>query len=252
MKPNHLRKFATSAFLATWLTAPVLAQQGMSMPMPAQSKNADHAMNMAEHSMSGAMDSIMMRHMELSPLRPATKADSTRALAAVKELRSAIAKYRDTVAAVADGYEMFAPGMKNQKTYHFTKKGNAFEEAFRFNAAKPTSLLYEKDAAGGMKLVGAMYTMPKRASLSRLDDRIPLSIARWHKHVNWCMPGKGEQNRWLERTDGMPVFGPESPIATKAECDRVGGQFAPNVFGWMVHANVFAGDDLGTIFADHH
>jgi hypothetical protein len=32
----------------------------------------------------------------------------------------------------------------------------------------------------------------------------------------------------------------------------VGGQFEPSIFGWMVHANVFAGDDLGTIFADHH
>lgn len=252
MKHNHRRKFATNVLLAASLAAPVLAQQGMSMPMPTQSKNADQAMNMAEHSMSGAMDSMMMRHMELSPVRKPTKADSAKALAAVTELRTAIAKYRDTAAAVADGYQMFAPGMKNQKTYHFTKRGNAFEEAFRFNAAKPTSLLYEKDAAGKMKLVGAMYTMPKRASLSRLDDRIPLSIARWHKHVNWCLPGKGEQNRWLEKKGGLPVFGPESPIATKAECDKVGGQFEPNLFGWMVHANVFAGDDLGTIFADRH
>ncbi len=97
-----------------------------------------------------------------------------------------------------------------------------------------------------------MYTMPKRASLSRLDDRIPLSVARWHKHVNWCLPKKGDQNRWLERKNGMPVFGPESPIATKVECDKVGGQFEPTLFGWMVHANVFAGDDLGTVFGDHH
>lgn len=233
--------------------ARLAAQQGMSMPPTSgQTKPADQAMTMAEHSMSGPMDSIMMRHMELSPVRTATKADSTKALAAVKELRAAISKYQDTATAVADGYVMFAPGMKNQKTYHFTKKGNAFEEVFRFNAAKPTSLLYEKDAAGKMQLVGAMYTMPKRASLSRLDGRIPLSIARWHKHVNWCLPGKGEQTRWLERKSGMPVFGPESPIATKTECDKVGGQFEPSVFGWMVHANVFAGDDLGTIFGDRH
>lgn len=213
---------------------------------------ADRAMNMAEHSMSGTMDSMMMRHMELTPQRKATKGDSVKALAAVNELRAAITKYQDTTAAVADGYEMFAPGLKTQKTYHFTKKGNAFEEVFRFNPAKPTSLLYEKDANGKMKLVGAMYTLPKRASLNRLDDRIPLSIARWHKHVNWCLPGRGEQSRWMERKNGTPVFGPESPIASKAECDKVGGQFEPSIFGWMVHANVFAGDDLGTIFGDHH
>lgn len=224
------------------------AQQGM--PMPPMS--GDHAMNMAEHSMTGAMDTIMMKHMELSPVRAATRADSAKAMSAVKELRAAIAQYQDTAAAVADGYEMFAPNMKNQKTFHFTKKGNAFEEAFRFNAAKPTSLLYERDGPGKLKLIGAMYTMPKRASLSRLDDRIPLSIARWHKHVNWCMPPKGEQSKWTERQNGMPLFGPESPITTKAECDKVGGKFEPTIFGWMVHANVFAGDDLGTIFADHH
>lgn len=221
-------------------------------PAAGQAKSADQAMDMAEHSMSGGMDSIMMRHMELSPVRPATKADSTKALGVVKELRAAIAKYQDTATAVADGYEMFAPGMKNQKTYHFTKGGNALVGAFVFEPSRPTSLLYEKDAAGKMKLVGAMYTMPKRAPLDRLDDRIPLGIARWHKHVNWCVPGRGEQSRWMEKKNGMPVFGPESPIASKAECDKVGGQFESSLFGWMVHANVFAGDDLGTIFGDHH
>lgn len=250
MKHSHRRKFAITLGLTASLAAPLMAQRGMNMPTA--TAGADHAMNMAEHSMSGVMDSIMMRHMELSPERKATKADSAKALAAVKELRGAIAKYQDTATAVADGYAMFAPSMKNQKTYHFTKKGNAFEEAFRFNAAKPTSLLYEKDAAGKMKLAGAMYTMPKRASLTRLDDRIPLSIARWHRHVNWCLPPRGQQARWMEKKNGMSVFGPESPIATKAECDKVGGQFEPSIFGWMVHANVFAGDDLGTIFADHH
>jgi hypothetical protein len=70
--------------------------------------------------------------------------------------------------------------------------------------------------------------------------------------VNWCLPPKADQARWFEKKDGLPVFGPESPIATKSECDKVGGRFEPSIFGWMVHANVFAGDDLGTIFGDHH
>ena len=34
--------------------------------------------------------------------------------------------------------------------------------------------------------------------------------------MNWCIPKKGDQARWLETEDGKPVFGPESPIATKA------------------------------------
>jgi len=252
MKHWQRRKFAPLLVVASLVApaVPLAAQRGATTPPVAGS--ADHAMNMAEHSMSGATDSMMARHMELSPVRKATKADSTKAFALVKELRTAIAKYQDTATAVADGYELFAPGMKNQKTYHFTKKGNAVVEVFRFNPARPTSLLYEKDAAGKMKLVGAMYTMPKRASLGRLDDRVPLSIASWHQHVNWCIPEKRQQARWAETKNGMPVFGPQSPIATRGECDKVGGRFETNVFGWMVHANVFAGDDLGTIFGDHH
>ena len=103
-----------------------------------------------------------------------------------------------------------------------------------------------------MRLIGAMYTMPKRAGLDKLDERVPLSIAQWHKHVNWCLPKQGESARWLERKDGRPVFGPESPIATQAACEAVGGDFHPSLFGWMIHANVFEGEDLGHIFGDDH
>ena len=83
-----------------------------------------------------------------TPLRVATKADSARAVAVAKELRAAIARYADTAAAVRDGFRMFAPQLKTQKTFHFTKRSNGFKEAFRFDPAKPTSLLYEKDSTG--------------------------------------------------------------------------------------------------------
>jgi hypothetical protein len=212
---------------------------------------AQHDHGAAARAMSGAPDSIGRLHMEMTPLRKATAADSAKAMTLVKELRTAIVKYADTAAAVRDGYRMFAPQLKTQKAFHFTKNRNAVKEAFRFDAAKPTSLLYEKDSSGKMKLVGAMYTMPKRVSADKLDGRVPLSIAQWHKHVNWCVPGKRQQARWLEKRNGLPVFGPESPIATKAECAKAGGDFHENVFGWMVHVNVFAGDDLHSIFGNH-
>ena len=213
---------------------------------------AQHDHRAAEHAMNTVPDSIGRLHMEMTPLRTATKADSAKATALVKELRAAIAKYADTTAAVRDGYRMFAPQLKAQKTFHFTRNMNGFTAAFRFNAAKPTSLLYERDSTGRMKLVGAMYTMPKRASAEKLDKRVPLSLAQWHKHVKWCVPGKNQQARWLEKRNGLPVFGPESPIASKTECQKVGGEFKENLFGWMVHVNVFAGDDLGSIFGHHH
>jgi hypothetical protein len=215
--------------------------------------NDDHMLGMADHSMSDMkMDSIMTRHMEMSPKRVATHDDTTRALSVAAELRQAIAKYKDVSVAERDGYHMFLPNVKNQRVYHFTNRRNAFKEAFRFDPEEPTSLLYKRGADGQLVLIGAMYTMPKHASLDRLNDRVPLGIAQWHKHVNWCLPKRGEAARWTERQNGLPVFGPESPIATKAACDAVGGSFYPSLFGWMLHANVYAGDDLATIFGDDH
>ena len=137
---------------------------------------------------------------------------------------------------------MFMPKVKTQRVYHFTNGRRAFAEAFRFNAAKPTSLLYRKGADGNLELYGAMYTAPKRVSVDKLDERVPLSIARWHKHVNWCVPGRGQRERWLEERDGHRVFGPQSPIATREACKEVGGRFFASPLGWMVHVNVFASD----------
>jgi hypothetical protein len=213
----------------------------------------DHMVGMADHAMTTmTTDSVMGLHMQMTPMRPATHDDTVRALAVVTELRHAIEKYQDVSVAEAAGFKMFLPNVKNQRVFHFTNSRNAFKEAFRFNPEEPTSLLYRRAADGKMVLIGAMYTMPKRASLERLDARIPLSIAQWHKHVNWCLPKRGDNARWMERRDGRPVFGPESVIATKEACDAVGGDFYPSLFGWMIHANVFAGETLGAIFGDEH
>jgi len=207
---------------------------------------------MADEAMSGMVSANARKHLELSPTRKATHDDSTKAWAVVSELRAALAKYADTSAAVADGFKMFMPNVKQQHTYHFTNNRNALLEVFRFDPNRPTSILYERDANGRLTLVGAMYTVPRRSRASRLDARIPLSIARWHRHVNWCTPPKGQFDRWGEWKNGTPVFGPESPIATKAECEDVGGEFHPNLFGWMIHANVFAADNLAQIFGHEH
>jgi hypothetical protein len=205
----------------------------------------------ARHEPATAADGSAL-HMEMTPVRPLAPGDSARAAAVAAELRSAIAKYRDTATAVADGYRMFAPQIKNQKVYHFTRGWSAVQEAFRFDPSKPTSLLYTKGADGQFVLVGGMYTAPKRFSLEKLDERVPLSVARWHKHVNWCVPPRGQRARWLERANGQPVFGPESPIATKQACDAVGGVFHESLLGWMVHANVMTSTDPSVIWGDEH
>lgn len=206
----------------------------------------------ADQVMSGPMSDVARSHMRFSPVRTGTAADTARALDLARQMRASLAKYADTAAAVADGYRMFMPNVKTQRTYHFTNYRHAFMEAFRFDPDKPTSILYERVPDGSLKLVGAMYTAPKRTRAGELDERIPLSIARWHQHVNWCIPKRGEGKRWLERFEGVPIFGPESPVDTRAECDKVGGRFFPTTFGWMIHANVFAGDDLQAIYGHGH
>ena len=204
------------------------------------------------HDHHASRQAISGLHMEMSPARSTQPGDSAKAANVATELRAALAQYRDTAAAVADGYKMFLPNVKEQKVYHFTNNWRAVQEAFRFDAKKPTSLLYKKDSAGRFVLVGAMYTAPKRWGHDKLDGRVPLSVARWHKHVNWCLPKKGDTQRWLERKDGQPVFGPESPIATKSACDAVQGNFHESLFGWMLHANVLESDDPAAIWGDEH
>src|SRR5437660_146155 len=81
------------------------------------------------------------------------------------------------------------------------------------------------------------------ASLEELDRRVPFSITQWHQHVNWCVPARGQKERWSETREGRPVFGPRSPIPDESACAAVGGRFLPRIFGWMVHVNAFASDD---------
>jgi hypothetical protein len=81
-----------------------------------------------------------------------------------------------------------------------------------------------------------MYTAPKKASEDELDQRIPLSIAKWHAHVNLCVPPADKKR---EMWGPHPQFGLAGSIATKEACDAAGGKFVPQIFGWMVHVYPF-------------
>lgn len=140
----------------------------------------------ADRQMSQALEASP--HMTLTPVRPATRADTVRAAAVADTLRRAIARYADVRAAEADGFRPFAPNAKAQQVLHYTRYGWAARATFSFDPAKPTSLLYRREPDGSLRLIGAMYTAPARASLAELDRRLPLSIARWHLHTNVCIP----------------------------------------------------------------
>ena len=204
-----------------------------------------HAMSEHEHG------SAAEQHLRLSAPRAVTAADSARASELILEIRRDLAKYRDVSVAQADGYQQFLPNLP-QPIYHFTNWASGLGEAFGFDPAHPTSLLYRKNADGSFTLTGVMYTAPRWVEESALDARIPLGVARWHQHINWCIPKRGEQSRWLESRDGQPLFGPESPVTTPEACAAAGGRFLPQLFGWMVHVNAFESDDPRVIWGDHH
>ena len=180
------------------------------------------------HSMEGHMDTGP--HMKMTALRDLRPGDEERAQKVIEAARQVAEKYKDYHTALNDGFQIFLPKVP-QKMYHFTNYSYAFDAALDFHPDRPTSLLYEKHG-GGYKLVGVMYTAPKHFTEADLDQRIPLSIARWHEHVNLCMP-PAERKR--EALGPNPKFGFRGSIATKEACEANGGTFRPLMFNWMVH-----------------
>jgi hypothetical protein len=179
---------------------------------------------------SGAM-AHMPGHMYITTLRPPQPGDQQKADAVVAAAKSAIAPYEDYRKALADGYEIFLPDVP-QVQYHFTQYSYALEARFHFDPSKPTSLLYMKTPDGGYKLVGAMYTDRVNATEDELNERIPLSIAHWHQHINFCKAPVGQKAAYFGPD---AKFGLRGSITTKEACEAAGGQFRPHLFGWMVH-----------------
>jgi hypothetical protein len=186
-------------------------------------------------SMEGHMD--MGPHMKMTPLRQPQPGDKERAQQVADAARKASEKYLDYHAALNDGFKIFLPNVP-QKMYHFTNYSYAFENAVHFNPDHPTSLLYEKHGED-YKLIGAMYTAPKRLTEEQLDERVPLSVAQWHEHVNFCAAPEGRKNEYL-----VPhaQFGLRGSITTQEACDAAGGAFHPIIFNWMVHVYPFEKD----------
>jgi hypothetical protein len=185
-------------------------------------------------SLLAAAQSMDSRGMDSSPhvyttvLRSGATGDPQRAQEVLEILRKSMERYKDSRVAVADGFQPFLP-KTDQHLYWFISAHNAYLAAYEFNPGHPTALLYKK-AKGNYELQGALFTAPKAATESQLNDRVPLSIARWHEHVNLCVSPKRETNH----PGDAPKFGLAGSIATKDACTAAGGRWVPQVFGWMV------------------
>jgi hypothetical protein len=180
----------------------------------------------------------MSGHMYMTTLRPLKPGDRQKADAVVAAAKEAMAPYQDYRKALADGYRIFLPNIP-QPQYHFTKAEYGREAATHFDPLKPTSLLYKKTSDGGYKLTGAMYTDRVDANEGELDERIPLSIARWHQHVNFCKAPPGQLAAYFGQN---AKFGLMGSINTREACEAAGGVFLPHVLGWMVHVYPYESD----------
>jgi hypothetical protein len=190
-------------------------------------------------------------HMSMTKLRPQQPGDHARADVIVAAAKKVADRYVDYRKAEADGYIIFLPEQQ-QNVYHFILEFPGDKE--RFDPDQPRGLLYTKidGATPGYKLVGVMYMARYGTSDEDLNARIPLSIARWHVHLNMCVPPQPERRNWLMNDS---TFGLNGSITTEEACTAAGGHFRPRLAGWMTHIYPFETDPAkiwGAGMDDHH
>jgi hypothetical protein len=189
-------------------------------------------------SVMGESMEAMTNHMCITPTRPELPGDQDRAKAVVDQVRIAIEKYKDYKKAIADGYIQANPTV-DQPQFHFTNDANAKYADTVFDPTRPTSLLYYRTAQKRFTLEGVMFTTRPSASEDELNRRIPLSVARWHKHTNFC---GAPANKVKEYFGEHPKFGMFGSIHTRSACAADGGTFLPEVFTWMIHVFPYESD----------
>lgn len=233
LTPNR-RLHASFSLIAlaglTFALAAAAAPLPASSPLPA-AKNA--APSTSDEGMAH-----MAGHMYLTTLRPIQPGDQQKADAIVAAAKQAMEPYQDYNKALADGYRIFLPNVP-QPLYHFSNFDNGRAAATHFDPLKPTSLLYRKTPDGGYKLIGVMYTDRVSASEDEINERIPLSIARWHQHTNFCKAPPDQRAAYFGPD---AKFGLMGSITTREACQAAGGVFFPHLLGWMVHVYPYESD----------
>ena len=191
----------------------------------------------------------MGNHMQMSLQGKPQAGDKERAQRIVATASSVVAHYSDVKSALRDGYRPFHPTGKLGEEVHYTNyRYNRLEQP-HVNYDHPGSILYKRTPEG-MKAVGVMYTAPQDSTPEQLNAVAPLSIATWHRHVDFC---GGPRSAPLEdRLGPHAQFGPQGSIHTEEACKEAHGLWIPVVFGWMTHVypnakspkDVWAGMDM--------
>jgi len=191
----------------------------------------------------------MGRHMQMSLKSKSQTGDQQRASKIVAAAREVVAHYADVNTALRDGYKPFYPTGKMGEEVHYTNYRCARLEQQHVDYRRPGSILYKRTPEG-MQAVGVMYTAPQASSAEQLNAVAPLSIATWHRHVDFC--GAPRNVPLSEKFGPQAQFGPSGSIHTEEACQQAGGLWIPVVFGWMTHVypnakppnEVWAGMDM--------
>jgi hypothetical protein len=174
-----------------------------------------------------AVPSMKMGHMQMSikgDPKPGDDAHSNEILASAAAV---LTKYRDVKTAEHDGYKPFFPNGKIGEEIHYTNY-----RYHRFDYARPTSILYKR-TADGLQAVGVMYTAPADAGPKQLNAIAPLSIATWHRHIDFC--GAPKTLPPEEQFGPNARYGILGSIHTEEACTEAQGLWIPVVFNWMTH-----------------
>jgi cytochrome c556 len=236
-------------FHGFWLVALIFVAL-TSAPIGARQQQGSSKDNMAGMDMSGDMKDMgpsmeaMSGHMYMTQLRSKQPGDEEKVKAVIAQVKASIERYRDYHKALEDGYVIANPKV-NEPQFHFNNKANLQEAEQHFDPTRPSSLLYFQTPTQRYKLEGVMFTVPPNASEDELNARIPLSVVRWHKHINFCAAPADKIKEYLGK---HPKFGMFGSIKTADACKAEGGTFYPVMFTWMIHVFPFE-NDLKDVFS---
>jgi hypothetical protein len=254
-KPLPIKSASINRLQSAFHSIPLLLLAGGvlalgTLPARTQQQQDKSMGNMPGMDMKGDMKDMgpsmaaMAGHMYVTPLRPPQPGDEEKVKAVVAQVKASIERYKDYKNALADGYAIGNPNV-NEPQFHFISQANTAEAEKHFDPTKPSALLYFQTPKQRYKLEGVMFTVPPNASEDELNDRIPLSIVRWHVHTNFCAAPADKVKEYLGK---HPKFGMFGSINTADACKAEGGTFFPVIFTWMIHVFPYE-SDLKDIFS---
>ena len=130
--------------------------------------------------------------------------------------RQATEKYQDVRVAEAAGYRAIGPNVPGMGI-HYVR----LADRQHFSVTEPPILLYERDAAGGLRLIGVSYLLvaPTGTDGQPASPPFPKALASWHKHNNICV---------------LPDNSTSVDLS-ESQCTGRGGHFTAET-SWMLHA----------------